>query len=412
MGRPIVKTSVISLAILVLAGTTVAAADWPQFLGPNRNGSSPETGLLTEWDASGPKVLWKVPGGKGCSQIIVASGRAYTIVDRDDDERVLALESATGQTAWSHRLGRARDPGSTPAVDGGRLYVQSIHGPLVCLEADSGKVVWQQDLLQLFPPSPRRTWARYGMMRSPLIEGDRVLTAPGRKGAGVAAFHKTTGKVLWQSTDDGAGFPSPVLLSLGAKKQAIFVTGVGVLAVQPADGKELWRFPWADDGDAVVPTPLVIGEQVFLSSGPLGCVLLAPAVSGPPKVVWEKKGSQAVMDNYWATAVFHDKHLYGISGGAESNSPSLNCVEAATGKLVWSREGFGEANLTLADGHLYILTVKGELVVAPATPNGYREKGRCKILEPADYVNAPTIAGKKLYARDLKSIICLDIAGN
>lgn len=406
------KTSVISLAILVFAGTTIVAADWPQFLGPNRNGSSPETGLVTGWDASGPKVLWKVPGGPGCSQIIVAAGRAYVVVDRGKDECVLALESATGKTAWSHRLGITRKPGSTPAFDGGRLYVQSIRGPLVCLDADRGQVVWQNDLLQLFPRNLRTGWSHYGIMVSPLIEGDTVLTAPGRKGAGVVAFHKTTGKLIWQSTSDGAGFPSPVQLRIGGNKQAVFVTGVGVLAVQSDNGKELWRFPWENEGDAVVPTPLVIGEQVFLSSGPLGCVLLAPKDSGPPTVVWKKQGPSPVMDNYWATSVFHDKYLYGISGGAESNSPSLNCVEAATGKLVWSQESFGEANLTLANGHLYILTTNGELVVISATPKGYREKGRTKILEPASYVNAPTIAGKRLYARDNKSIICLDIAGN
>ncbi|OAI38684.1 hypothetical protein AYO40_01635 [Planctomycetaceae bacterium SCGC AG-212-D15] len=301
----------------------------------------------------------------------MVDGRAYTVVERGGDEVVIALDAATGKEIWSKRIGDGRTPSSTPTVHANRLYVQSENVPGA------------------------------GMAVSPLIEGNLVLTVVG------GALNRATGEPLWTTAEKNKGFEfsSPVIVRVGDKSQAVFVTGSELVAVQPDDGKVLWRFPWVYcEGDAA--TPLVIGRHLFVSSG--GCALVAPAVSGDPKVVWKTDG---VMDNYWATAVCDGQHLYGISGG-HGSKPNLNCVEMTTGKLVWSRKTFGWANLTLADSHLYILTVKGELVVAAATPKAYQEKSRAIVLGRPDYLNAPAIAGKKLYVRDKKHIICLDLAGN
>src|SRR5207247_2369140 len=142
----------------------------------------------------------------------------------------------------------------------------------------------------------------------------------------------------------------------------------------------------------------------------VGCALLQPSGAGAPKVIWESKGPKSVLKNYWATSIAHDKHLYGISGEYEGVA-DFNCVDLATGKLAWSKSRFGRCNLTLANGHLYIATIDGDLVVIAATPKAYEEKGRAKILEVSKYVNAPAISDKKLYVRDVKNIYCFDIAG-
>jgi outer membrane protein assembly factor BamB len=397
-----------ALAIVFLASNAALGADWPCFLGPNRNGSSPETGLLAEWPAQGPKVVWKVAGGIGYAQVTVSKERAYVVVQRQKDEVCLALDATTGKEMWSKRIGSASEPGpsATPAVDGGRLYVQSMGGALICLEAEKGTVVWERNLLKEFA-SRGTIW---GMTVSPLIEGNLVLTVSGGKGAGVVALNKMTGEVVWKKTDDKLAFSSPVVMSVDGQKQAIFLTDVGIVAVQLDDGTVRWRFPWVGGGSELYgASPLVVGNRLFLATGD-DSALIAPAQSGDPKVVW---GPNEVLRTYLSTAVHHEQHLFGNSGGYNINRkpPHLNCVEAATGKVIWSREKFGQAHLTLADGNLYMLLSTGELVVAPATPNSYQEKGRSQVLEKATYVNAPTIAGKKLYARDQKSIICLDLAG-
>lgn len=398
----------------LLSGASLAVADWPQFLGPNRNGSSPETGLLTQWSAEGPKVLWKVEGGIGYSGIAVAGGRAYTQIQRGNEELVLALDAAKGTEVWKQKLGPGYKntygdgPRSTPTVDGNRLYVQSVNGPLVCLEADNGKVVWQHDLFKEFD-AKNIDW---GTSASPLIDGELVIVVPGGKAGGVAAFHKKDGKLAWKAADDKAGYASPIVMTVDGKKQAIFFTAVGLLAVQPGDGKELWRQDWKTAHDVNIATPLIVGNQLFVSSGEgVGCAMLTPTASGAPKAVWQDKGPKSVMKNYWATAVLHNGYLYGISGEYEGVA-NLNCVDAKTGKLAWSKERFGRANLTLADGHLYLITIDGQLVVVPANSKEYQEKGRAKVLPAMDrYVNSPTISDKKLYLRDQKSIVCLDLAG-
>lgn len=194
-------------------------------------------------------------------------------------------------------------------------------------------------------------------------------------------------------------------------RQAVFFTAAGLLAVDPKSGKELWQVPWVTDYDCNICTPLVIGDQLFVASGEkVGCALLKVAAKGKPSVVWESKGPKSVLMTYWANAVAQDKHLYGLSGEYNTTA-NLTCVDLAMGKPAWTKERFGLASVTLADGHLWITTPKGELVLAAATPKEYQEKGRVKVMEESRYATVPTIAGKKLFLRDRKNIYCLDIAG-
>ncbi len=399
---------------LCLLLSTLAAADWPQWLGPQRDGASPEKGLLTTWPAAGPKLLWKVEGGDGYSAIAVVGNRAYTMVQRDEDELAIALDIANGKELWKRRVGpgytndMGGGPRATPAVDGDFVYVQAATGPLVCLKASDGSVVWQHDLLKDFA-GKNIAW---GLSASPLIEGDLVLVLPGATGAGVAAYQKKDGKLAWKLGDDKAAYASPVMAMANGRRAAIFFTATGLLAVEPTNGKELWRVAWETDYDCNICTPLVLGEQMFVSSGEkVGSALFNLKGADKPVPAWESKGGKGVMTTYWANAVAHDKHLYGLSG--EFNKPSdLNCVDISNGKLAWSQPKFGLGALTVADGHLFIATSAGDLVLASAHPKNYEEKARVKgLLEKGKYAVMPTIADKKLYLRDTKRIYCLDIAG-
>jgi outer membrane protein assembly factor BamB len=281
-----------------------------------------------------------------------------------------------------------------------------VSGTIACLNVKSGQVVWQHDLLKEFG-GKNISW---GLAASPTIEGNLVLAIPGGKGASVAAFDKKTGKLAWKTGDDKPGYATPIGVTVGGRRQLIFFTAPGLLAVNPA-GKELWRVPWTTEYDCNICTPLVIGDQMFVSSGEeVGCALFKLKAGGPPDVVWESKGDKSALLNYWANTVHHAGHLYGFSGEF-SKRIDLRCVDLATGKVKWSKDGFGKGSVTLADGHLFITTKKGDLVLVRATPEGFDEKARVTILGENRTVG--TIANKRLYLRDREKILCLDIsAGN
>lgn len=395
--------------IALLAGTTLWSADWPHWLGPMRNGSSPEKGLLTKWPESGPRLLWKVEGGEGYSSVAVAADRAYTLVQRNDRELVLCLDVESGRTLWSYDIGPGfhneygSGPRSTPAIDQDRVYITSVNGPVLCLDAKTGKPIWQRDLLKEFG-GKRITW---GMSASPVVEEDLVLVIPGAPGASIAALRKKDGATLWKSGNDHAAYASPNLATIKGRKIALFFTASGLNGVDFLTGTPLWTIPWKTDYGCNICTPLVVQDLVFIGSGEqMGCAVYRLSESRP-QLVWESRGPRSVLKTYWANAVHLDGYLYGISG--EFTGPlNLNCVDLKTGRPIWSQPRFGKAALTLADGHLFVVTKSGDLVLVEATPSAYREKARIKGLL-GDNRTVPTIANGRLFLRDRKYIYCLDL---
>ena len=406
------KSFTLSLFVAVVLAWPASAADWPNWLGPNKNGSSPETGLLTTWPKSGPKVLWKYAAGDGYSTVAIAQGRAITQVQHDGGEYVLALDAVKGTKIWETKVATeyknqfGDGPRSTPTIEGSSVYIYSPSGLLACLDTEKGAITWSVNLLKEFGGEK----VTYGLSASPYIEGDLVYALPGGKGAGVAAFDKKTGKLAWKTGDDKAAYASPMSVTVGGQKQIIFFTASGLIAVTPDQGKELWRVPWKTRYDCNICTPLLIGKDLlFVSSGEgVGCAMFKLSATAP-EIAWESKGEKSVMMNYWANAVEHNGYLFGISGEFNEKLMHLNCVDARTGKLMWSQKNLGKAAVTLADGHLWITTKKGALVLVAANPAKYEEKGRVQLL--AENRTSPTISDKRLYVRDRKDIYCLDIAG-
>ena len=390
---------------------------WPQFLGPSRNGISSEAGLISRWPAGGLKEVWRVPGGIGMSGVVVQNGRAVTMVQRDGRQRLVVLDSRTGAEKAAIDLAPAFEnamgpgPRSTPSLHGDLALACTGEGTLFAVDLPSAKILWQRKVIaDLGGQSPD-----YGVACSPLVHGEHVIVVPGAPDGAVAAFHARTGKPIWVGQAEGhadtAGYSSPALLEIDGQPQIVAFCGTAALGIDPEKGKVLWRFPYVTDFDCNIATPVAVGGKVFLSAGENhGSVLLsvthkqADFVATP---IWESHGSGSVMRNEWQTSVLHDGHLYGFDnvGGAGPIS-HLACIEAATGQRKWQQLRFGKGNLTLADGKLFMTTLKGELVVVRANPDKFEELGRMPILESTR--QAPAIADGRLYVRDNHEIVCLD----
>lgn len=390
-------------AAACLFAALAAAHDWPQFLGPTRNGVYAGQVTAGPW----PKV-WEKAVGQGFAAPAVAEGRLILFHRLGDRETVECLDASSGKrlwiadypTAYRDDFGFDEGPRATPAIAGNRVYTLGAEGMLQALDFSTGRKLWSVDTRQRF--GARKGF--FGAACSPLVEGDRVLlNIGGAKGAGVAAFDKETGKVLWTATDDEAGYAAPVAATIGGARQALFFTRNGLVGVEPPTGRIRFQFPWRSRSQASVnaATPLVVEDLVFLSASyGTGAVLLRLR-DGRPERVWS---SDEAMSNHYASSVYRDGYLYGFHGRQEEG-PSLRCVELKTGRVQWSEDGFGAGTVTLAGASLLILRESGELVLAAASPKQFRTLGRARIL-PATVRAYPAVAGGYLYARNERTLVC------
>ena len=414
------------VSVLLCGGIlTTRAAEWPQWRGLNRDGISDEVGILKEWPSSGPKVLWRVPLGEGFSGISVSQGRVYTMFSEGNDEFVVCLDASDGKEIWRFQSDKnypegqgGNGPRSTPTIDGALLFTISAHGKLYALDAGSGEKVWSYDLQRKFDAE----MPRWGFSTSPLVEGESLLVeVGGRAGQSIVAFDKKSGDVIWDSHTDKLGYSSPIAVTVKGIRQIIFFTGTKLVSVSPEDGKLYWKYSWKTNYDANAATPVFIPpDKVFISSGyGKGAavvqirIFVDPADKAPAAVqIKENRGTIRIdeiwksrkMKNHFASSVLYGNYLYGFDNSI------LKCIEANTGEEQWKTRGFGKGTLMLADGHLIILSDKGKLALAEATPVGFQEKASVKVLSGLCWT-MPTLSGGKLYLRNEKEMVCLDMAG-
>lgn len=397
----------IALSLGLLASVTLAA-DWPQFRGPNRDGISRETGLLKSWPAGGPKVLWKTEAGEGFSHVTISNGRLFTMYGEGSNEVAVALDAATGKPVWKTGLGpkfisdQGNGPRSTPTVDGGMVYTLTAGGRLAALNAADGKKVWEHDLRAKFGAEP----PQWGISTSPLVEGNLLLVDVGGSGGrSLVAFDKKTGKTVWTSQNEQAGYSAPIAITVGGVRQIIFFTGRAVLSVSPKDGKLLWRVPWRTDWDVNAATPIFVApDKLYISSGYSTGAALFKIKAANGKASAEEVWQNRRMKNQFSSSVLHNGHIYGFDNSV------LKAINAATGEEVWKESGFGHGSLILADGHLIVLSERGKLLLVEATPAGYREKGNAQVLSGKCWT-APTLANGRLYLRNEEQLLALNWAG-
>lgn len=391
---------------------TAWAGDWPQFLGPTRDGVYAGSDLAAVWPKDGPPVVWHKNIGQGFSGPAVAGHKLILFHRLENKEIVACLDAGTGEPMWSHSYPTAyRDdfgfdegPRATPCVAQGRVYTYGAEGMLTCLDLADGHLNWQVNTKKEF--HPRKGF--FGAACSPLVEGSAVLlNIGGPEGAGVVAFDTATGRVLWKSSDDEASYSSPAVGTIHNRRYAFFFTRAGLLAVDPAGGKIQFRYPWRSTMDASVnaATPLIIDDSIFLSASyGTGAILLRVRDNGVEKV-WS---GDDILSNHYATSIYDRGFLYGFDGRADLGTPSLRCIEARTGKIRWQDDSVGAATLLLAGDQLLILTEPGELIRAPATPAGFKPCDRVQIM-PTGARAYPALANGFLYARSKDKLYCVNL---
>jgi len=380
------------------------ATDWPCWRGPNHDGISQEKGWSTSWPSDGPKQLWKASVGIGFSSASVANGRLFTLGNRDETDTVYCFDAESGKELWKHSYSCSLDPiyyeggpGSTPTVDGNNVYTLSKRGHLFCFDAAKGKILWQHNLIEELPVAK----PRWGFAGSPLVEGSRVVLNMG--GAG-AAVDKTTGKIIWRSDTNIAGYATPVPFTANGERCAALFSGKALVGVRVRDGKELWQFPWVERWNLSAADPLLIDDKLFISTMGQGCALLK-LTSDTPKALWENK----VMANHFNCGVHLNGFIYGINGNTDQPEKDLRCIEAATGQVKWKHTGVGLGSLMIADGKLIVLSDRGELLVAPASPDGFKPIARAQALGGKCWTT-PVLANGRIYCRNTRGdLVCLDV---
>lgn len=400
----------IAISAALATGGWCAAGDWPQLFGPNRNGVSTENGLVTGWGKEGPPNLWEYKLGAGFSGPVIAGNRVIAFHRVSDQEVVDCLDTSNAKILWTHSyathyrddFGFDEGPRGTPLIAGDRVYTLGAAGTLLCLEFASGKTIWQRSINQEY--GVRKGF--FGTATSPIIVDNRLLINVGGRDAGIVAFAADTGKELWKSTNDEASYSSPAVATIGGKKLAIFLTREGIVMLQPEDGKVTYSLRWRARNIASVnaATPLILGDHAFFSASyNTGAILFNLR---PDKVEEGWKGDE-VMSNHYTTCVPYRDFLFGCDGRQEEGA-RLRCIEWKTGKVRWTKEGFGCANIIVADSKLVIVDENGDLVLAEASADAYRELARATVLsKPA---RAPiALAEGRLYARDSRKLICLDL---
>ncbi len=385
---------------------SVVAEDWPNFRGPRHDGISRETAWRKDWAASPPVVAWRAATGIGFSSFAVAGGRALTIGHIDGEEVVSCLDEATGKAVWKHRfpseLGAKfyiGGPGSTPAVDAaaGLVYVMGKWGEVFCLGLDDGAVRWQRSLAKeekLLTPD----WAFNG---SPLLQGDLVVLNCGRAGV---ALNRKTGATVWHSAGSECGYSTPVPYQAEGREMVAVSSGNAYSGVDVRTGEVQWSIPWRTRYGVNAADPIVWNDQVFVSSGyHQGSGLFALSAGRLPSL-WK----QRLFRSQQNAPVRIGGFLYGFDGDSSSRA-KLKCVEWKSGKVLWEEESFGYGALSAAGDTLIILSAKGHLGIAKASPAGFRLNASLSVLAP-DCWTAPVLANGRIFCRNSHGkVVVLDV---
>jgi outer membrane protein assembly factor BamB len=403
--------------VAVAFGCPAVAADWPQWLGPKRDGASAEA--VEPWKDA-PKAVWRAKVGPGFASPVVSGGRVFihARVAGKEQEELIAFDANTGKELWRTPYDRPAynsvlntGPQGTPTVANNRVYTFGITGMLGCFAADTGKQVWLVDAFKLL----KANLPRFGVCCSPLVVGNRVVVAVNGKGSSVAAFDAESGELQWQTLDEPASTSSPVLFAAGGKggklPDVVFMTTLRVIGLNPLDGSTSWEFPLPFQPSGTAPTPLVSGDLIVTSTMTNGTT--GVRVKGGDKVTAEKAWQAKDLSGYFSSGVGAGKNRAFVVTNTLKPLPQadLCCVDLATGKELWRKAGTGYFHFGMirtGNGKLLILDDAGNLKLVDATADEYKELASAKVC--SGNLVTPALAGGRLFARDDQGLVCVQLA--
>lgn len=437
------------LFLMLVCGLPACADDWPQWMGPKRDGVWRETGIVDTFPAGGPPVRWRVPIGGGYSGPAVVGNRVYVTdkqmpqgIQNPDNpfsrtrtpatERVVCLNGEDGSIVWKHEyecpytVSYPAGPRTTPVVQDGRVYTLGSEGHLFCLEAKDGKVVWGKELKKDYQHEQSPVW---GWSANLLLDGDRLICLVGGKGTAVVAFHKETGKEIWRAIDSsgphGPGYSSPVIIEAGGKRQLIVWHPTAITSLDPESGSQYWTQPFVSAQGLSVATPRVSGDNLFISAFYNGSLLLKLDKSQPQaSVVWKRHGENEkntdALHCLMSTPVIDGDYIYGVCSHGETR-----CLDLKNGDRKWSTfeptskqsARWGNAFIVRHEGRYVLFSEQGDLILAQMTPEGYKELSRAHLLEPTGPSQRrlvvwthPAFANRCVYVRNDTEIVCVSLA--
>jgi outer membrane protein assembly factor BamB len=394
-----------------LAGKNIGA-DWPQFNGPHRDNKSLEKDLSGRWAEGGPRLAWTSHGiGTGFSSVAVVQGVVYTMGNKGASETVIALDAGTGEKIWSTPVSWASHPSagdgprSTPSVGRGSVFGLGGNGDLACLDAKSGAIRWQTNIMKEFGGET----PGWGVCESVLIDQNRLICTPGGSKATLVALNPESGEVIWKALvpqKDRAGYASPAVAEVGGLRQYVQFTSSGTVGVRADNGDFLWRDDSASNGSANCSSPLVAGSFVFTSSSYGSGGSLVKLVANSSGVNAERVYHTHHMSVHHGDMVIVDGLLFGAS-----DPGILTCLDLATGNVKWPSRAAGKGSITYADGRLYLRTEQGTMILVQAAGDGYHELGRFD--QPNRSKSAawahPVVAAGRLFLRDQDLLLCYDL---
>jgi outer membrane protein assembly factor BamB len=417
--RALTTSAVVALMLLAAAlpASAETEGDWPQFLGPRRDGVSAETGLNLDWKTKPPRTVWKKPLGNGFSSLAIAGDRLVTQTKRDERDIVVCLSIDDGKELWAYdaapsyidKQHQGAGPRSTPTIAGDRVYCLFPRGELVCLTTKKGELVWKTNIFEVSCARDRAGDVLYwGLSASPLVEGDVVIVQPGGdNNNSVIALNKDSGKQVWGAGADPAGYGSPVVIEVGKKRQIVCPTGQSILGIDPVKGDLLWRYAFGNVFNATCATPVWTGDALFVSAAyGGGCAALEIAPDGDKWTVKERWANNNLLA-HMATSVVHGGYVYGCNG--DLASWSLRCLDLETGEIKWKERQSCRCSFVAADGCLFSWGERGTLQLIDLNPDRYVLKGEAAVLLASKAWAMPALAHKRLYLRDENNLLCLEL---
>ncbi len=403
----IYQNTILCLVLLILSTSSLYAEDWYEWRGPYGDGFSREKGILTQWPSKGLPEVWRTPLGEGYSGISVYQGLVYTLIGDGTFEYCLALDEKNGKVVWQVQIGYffhsgiGSGPRANPVISDDKIYALSANGDFWCLNAKTGKKIWNFNILKRFKAN-NMGW---GICATPLVYKNMILYNVGAgEGKSLVALNKDTGETVWTSQDDSPSYGSPIMARFEDLSYALFYTGDGLVGINPENGEALWRYPWQMQNGVNSAVPMVHDNYIFMSSsyGKGSSLIQLSRQNGKFEVKEVYKTRK--MQVHFTNMIFWKGYLYGF------HNKILSCLDYKTGKVKWRERGFDRGSMVgLMSGHVIILGEKGNLGIVKMDPEKYISTGYDHPFASTVCFTAPTLANGKLFLRNQKEMVCLDL---